>query len=460
MRKKSTVISLVALGLACGLPASAGAQSLMETFAQAYLTNPTLEARRAQLRGVDENVNQALSLWRPSVTGSASAGVGYFESDSDLRSSETRTPASAQLEVVQPLYRGGRNPASLDQAENAVLSERAGLLAVEQSILQQAGTAYMNVVRDQAVVELNRNNEEVLRRQLQATRDRFDVGEVTRTDVSQAEARLSRAVADRRAAEGNLETSRADYEQIVGMEPGVLAQPEPLQGLPNSRREAVDRSQSENPSVMEAIFAHLAASKNVRVVEGELLPSASLVGQMQHSFETTRRDSNAFSAQATAQVSIPLYQSGSVRSRVRQAKQQASQRLIQVEEARRAAIENATAGWEQLSATRNRIEALREEVEAQEIALDGVRQEALVGTRTVLEVLDAEQELLNARVDLITAQRDEVVASLAVASAVGMLDAGALGLDVPRYDVRSHYEEVRGRWFGTEIGSPWRPADE
>ncbi len=451
---------MIALGLGLAVPGVVSAQSLTETFANAYLTNPTLEARRAQLRGADENVTQALSLWRPSVTGTASAGVGYSHTDPAVDSHQTRTPASVQVEVVQPLYRGGRNPAALAEAENFVLSERAALLSVEQDVLQQAGTAYMNVVRDQAVVELSLNNEEVLRRQLQATRDRFQVGEVTRTDVSQAEARLSRAIADRRAAEGDLETSRADYEQIVGMAPGILAQPEPLPGLPTTRREAIDRSQVDNPAVIQAIFSHIAASKNVGVVEGEMLPSASLVGQVRQSYETTVSNADTFNAQATAQVTIPLYQSGSVRSRVRQAKQLASQRMIQVEEARRAAIEAATAGWEQLSATRNRIRALRAEVQAQEIAVDGVQQEALVGTRTVLDVLNAEQELLNARVNLIRAQRDETVASLSLASAVGLLAAEPLNLDVPRYDVRAHYEEVRGRWFGTEIGSPWQPADK
>jgi outer membrane protein len=233
-----------------------------------------------------------------------------------------------------------------------------------------------------------------------------------------------------------------------------------LPNLPQSRKEAIERSQLDNPAVVQAIFAHLAATNSVDVVGGEMLPSASLVGQLTHNYESSFRDTNAFSAQATAQVVIPLYQSGSVRSRVRQAKQVASQRLVQIEEARRAAIENATAGWEQLSATRNRIEALEAEVRAQEIALDGVKQEALVGTRTVLDVLDAEQELLNARVDLVRAQRDEVVASLSLASAVGLLSAESLNLDVPRYDVSSHYQRVRGQWFGTDIGSPWRPADK
>tara|TARA_R110002096_G_scaffold50380_8_gene132262 strand:- start:1566 stop:2912 length:1347 start_codon:yes stop_codon:yes gene_type:complete len=448
------------LGFAVCIPNLAAAQTLLETFAAAYSTNPSLEARRAQLRGADENVNQALSLWRPTVTASGSAGVGYFRSTPSSNPEQVRTPTQLQLELNQPLYRGGRNAASLSQAENAVLAERAGLMVVEQSVFQQAGTAFMNVVRDQAVVELNVSNEEVLRRQLQATRDRFEVGEVTRTDVSQAEARLSRAIADRRSAEGDLETSRADYEQVVGMAPGILVQPAVLPNLPRSRREAIERSQVDNPEVIQAIFTHLSATHNVDVINGERLPSASLVGQLQRNADTSQFVQKAYNAQATAQVVIPLYQSGSVRSRVRQAKQVASQRLIQIEEARRAAIESATAGWEQLSATRNRIQALEAEVQSQEIALDGVKQEALVGTRTVLEVLNAEQELLNAKVNLVAARRDEVVAALSLASAVGLLAAEPLELDVPRYDVRAHYERVRGAWFGTDVGSPWRPTDQ
>ena len=194
------------------------------------------------------------------------------------------------------------------------------------------------------------------------------------------------------------------------------------------------------------------------MAEGDLLPSADLVGRVGYNYETAQEDSTSSNAQALVQVTIPLYSSGSVRSRIRQTKQIASQRLIQIEQARRAAIEEATVGWEQLVATQSRIEALSSEVRAQEIALEGVKQEALVGTRTVLDELDAEQELLNARVNLVQARRDEVVASHALAAAVGMLAAEPLNLDVPRYDVRLHYQAVRSRWLGTDVDSNWQPA--
>ncbi len=440
-------------------PTAAQSDGLQRAFEKAYLTNPRLKSERARLRATDENVNQALALSRPSVDFLASAGAGIFSIERPaLDDTETRTPVSVNVQVTQPIYRGGTNPASVDRAENEVLAGRASLLRIEQRVLLDAGTAYMDVVRDQAVVELRENNVVVLRRQLQATRDRFEVGEVTRTDVSQAEARVAQATADLRQATGDLAASRATYEQVVGEPPGFLVPPGPFQGLPTTRQEAIEQGSLNNPSVIEATFAHLAAGKNVRAVLGELLPRADLVGRAGHNRDEAGDDSNISDAEVLVQVTVPLYESGAVRSRVRQAKQVASQRLVEIEQARRDAVEGATIGWEQLVATRARMEALEAEVRAQEIALDGVKQEALVGTRTVLDELDAEQELLNARVDLVEAQRNEVVASLVLAASVGLLSAEPLELDVPRYDVREHYQKVRSRWLGTGVEQSWQPA--
>ena len=453
------LLGSAALAAVAASSASAS-EKLREAFAKAYLTNPALQAERARLRSVDEGVNQAVALSRPTVTFRATAGAGMFASNtrnSGGTREEFRTPASANVEVSQPLYRGGTNPASVGRAENEVLAARAALLNVEQQIFLQAGAAYMNVVRDQAVVDLNRNNETVLERQLQATRDRFEVGEVTRTDVSQAEARLSAAQADRRQAEGNLASSRADYEAVVGEPPGFLQTPGFFEGLPASRDEAISLGAANNPRVVQAIFVHHAAAKNVDAVFGEMLPRADLVGRAGYNYETSSDDARAANAEALVQVTVPLYQSGSVRSRVRQAKQIASQRLIEIEQAKRDAIEEATVSWEQLVATSARKRALEAEVRAQEIALEGVKQEALVGTRTVLDQLDAEQELLDARVGLVEARRDEVIASLNLAAAVGILAAQPLNLDAPYYDVRSHYERVRGAWLGIGVNEQWQP---
>ena len=456
----------VLLGSAALLALSAGSASaemdrMRDAFAKAYTTNPTLEAQRARLRSVDENVNQALSRSRPTVTFRASAGGGMFATNtptSNGTNENLRTPLSADVQVTQPIYRGGTNPAAVDQAENEILAARAALLNTEQQIFLQVGTTYMNVVRDQAVVELNKNNEAVLKRQLQATRDRFQVGEVTRTDVSQAEARLASSVADRRQAEGNLASSRAAYEEFVGEPPGFLEQPGGFDALPTSLQQSIEMGSVNNPSVIQATFNHLAAAKNVRAVFGELLPRADLIGRAGYNYETAGRDTKSASAEALVQVTVPLYEGGSVRSRVRQAKQVASQRLIEIEQARRAAVQEATSGWEQLVAARARKQALEAEVRAQEIALEGVKQEALVGTRTVLDELNAEQELLDARVGLVEAQRDEVIAGLTLAAAVGLLTSEPLNLDVPHYNVRANYEAVRSTWLGTEINDKWQPA--
>lgn len=454
--------SVAMLALTAG-SASAELDKMRDAFAKAYVTNPTLEAQRARLRSVDENVNQAVARSRPTVTFRASAGGGLFATNTPATNGtneSVRTPASADIQVTQPIYRGGTNPAAVSQAENEVLAARAALLNTEQQIFLQVGTAYMNVVRDQAVVELNKNNEAVLQRQLQATRDRFQVGEVTRTDVSQAEARLSSAVADRRQAEGNLASSRAAFEEAVGEPPGFLEQPSAFTGLPANRAQAIEMGAINNPQVIQATFNHLAAAKNVRSVYGELLPRADLIGRAGYNYENSGRDAKTANAEALVQLTVPLYQGGSVRSRVRQAKQVASQRLIEIEQARRAAIQGATTGWEQLVATRARMNALRSEVRAQEIALEGVKQEALVGTRTVLDELNAEQELLDARVGLVEAQRDEVIAALTLGVAVGLLSAQPLNLDVPYYDVRTHYEAVRGTWLGIDVNEKWQPASD
>ncbi len=439
--------------------ATADMDRMRAAFAKAYLTNPTLEAQRAQVRAVDENVNQAVSLSRPSVTLRASAGAGMFSNDTGIRQTDgSSTPISSELEVAQPLYRGGTNSASVKRAENQVLAARAALVGTEQQIFLDAGRAYMDVVRDQAIVDLRRNNVVVLRRQLQATRDRFEVGEVTRTDVSQAEARLASAEGDFVQAEGDLASSRATFTQIVGEPPGFLEFPRSYDKLPNSREEAIQFGAVNNPLVIEATFNHLAAARDVRAIYGELLPSADLVGRARYDSEVYDARTEGASAEALLQLTVPLYQGGSVRSRVRQAKQIASQRLVEIEQARRNAIEEAVIGWEQLVAAVAREKSLRSEVRAQEIALEGVKQEALVGTRTVLDELNAEQELLNARVSLVDARRNQVVAALVLAVSTGLLTVEALELEVPHYDVRTHYESVRSTWTGTGVDANWQPA--
>lgn len=430
----------------------AGAQSLEDTLVKAYQNNPSLKADRARLRATDETVPQAISSWRPTVSLSGAVGheVNDTTSTSAPKSADVTDPRSATLSITQNLYRGGRTEAAIEQAERNVEADRARLGATEQTVLLSAATAFANVVRDQAVLDLNTNNERVLQRQLEATGDRFRVGEVTRTDVSQAESRLARARADRISAEGSLADSRASYENVVGEKPPVLKPAAPLSGLPPTLEGAVDSARSSNFTVRQARAVEDAAKSNVDLVSGELLPTVSLTGEVGSSREAATRFSETDSASITANVSIPLYSSGSVSARVRAAKETVSQRRDEYNQSVRDAIETTTSAWQALKTARAQINAFSSAVSATRIALEGVREEANVGSRTVLDVLDAEQEHLDAQVGLVRAQRDELVASFQLRQAIGELTAAKLSLPVEVYDVEKHYKDVRGKWWGLE----------
>lgn len=447
-----SVSAAVALALAGGATPAA-AETLIDAWAKAYASNPTIAAERARVRTVDEGVPQAISGWRPTVTVNGQLGVVDSEQRFQVggRGSDTNFPKTITGTVSQPLYRGGRTRADIDRAKAEVEAARASLLGVEQQVMLSVGVAYMDVLRDQAVVDLNENNVRVLSRQLQATQDRFSVGEVTRTDVAQAESRLARSTADRQTALGNLETSRAAYARQVGEPPpAALAPPPAIPGVPGSLDAAVQAALQRNPVVLQALGLHKSAQKSVRLIAGELYPSLSLNGQVQQSFDQSRTIDESTTAQATIDLAVPLYQSGSVYARTRAAKHAQSQRLQQIEEARRQAVEQSTQAWEQLVANRARIESLESEIRANEIALDGVQQEALVGTRTVLDILDAEQELLDSRVNLVRARRDEYVAIFNLVASVGSLHASQLQLAAPIYDPTVHYDAVKNQWFGTD----------
>jgi outer membrane protein len=454
MTKKLKVLCAAAVSIsALMVPSISSSESLKEAWAKAYSTNPALAAERARLRSIDEGVAQAKAGWRPTISASASSGAQYI--DQDLKSngsgSDTIMPTAILTEASQPIYRGGRTDADVKRATAEVQAARALLDKKEQEVLLAVGTAYMDVLRDQAVLKLNENNIKVLERQLEATKDRFSVGEVTRTDVAQAEARLARARADRQTAFGNLEVSRASYARQVGEPPFNLTQPGSISGTPQNLQVAVERASKDNPNVRNALSVHESARHSIDLILGELSPTVSLNGEVQQSFETSRSVDSTFSAKAIFKVSVPLYQSGSVSSRVRAAKQSQSQKLLQVEDARRQSIEEATKGWEQLTATRSRIKSLETEIRANEIALEGVQQEALVGTRTVLDILDAEQDLLDSRVNAVKASRDEYVAILTLHKAVGGLTAADLTIDVPTYDPDKNLKAVQNRAFGTNL---------
>lgn len=438
----------------CG---AAEAQTLTEALVSAYETNPTLLAARAELRSVNEGVPQALAGWRPTVIlegsiggqerRSENGGVGADGGDPGWDGS---VPKSVQLSVEQPIYRGGRTKAQVESAVALVDAQRALLQDTEQQVMLAVVQAYIDVWRDQAVLELRRANEERLRRQRSAALDRFNVGEITRTDVSQAESRLAGATADRIAAEGQLETSKAIFRQVTGLEPKDVSQAPPLVGLPPTLQQAIDQALANEPTVMASRYLENSALADVRERLGRLLPEVSIVGILSYTEDQTFQDSSTAAAQILAQVSVPIYQAGTPNSQVRQAKEVASQRRLETAEAMRSAEQDVVSSWQALVTARAQIVSFKAQVQAAQVALDGVIQENTVGARTVLDILDAEQEVLNAQVSLVQSQRDEVVASYRVANAIGRLTAAALNLPVTLYDPQVDYDAVADAWFSLD----------
>ncbi|MFN8759151.1 MAG: TolC family outer membrane protein [Tagaea sp.] len=461
--KGTTATAVLAAFLALATPA--GAQSIEEALANAYRTNPELLAQRAALRATDETVPQALSQWRPSITLSGNTGRARDFSSStttnfgangsrDQTTTENervRTPMSATLTLTQPLYRGGRSTAELARAEANVSAGRAQLDAIEQRVLLDTATAYINLAQAFAVLELNINNVQVLQRQLDAARDRFQVGEITRTDVSQAESRLAQAQASRTRSEGDVATARATFLRTAGVEAGRVRVPAVPRGIPGTEADARAMAQTVNPNVVQARFAHDAASQDVALVEGEQLPTVALQADAIKARETQTRGVTRDTVDVLLTFSVPIYQQGATDARVRGAKQTQGQRRTQIDVATRQAVDDATRGWQQLQTARAQIGSFTAQIRANEIALEGVEQEARVGSRTVLDVLTAEQELLNSRVSLVQAQRDEVLAAFQLLSAVGRLRASELGLPVEIYDPAANLGAVRGRWRGNDI---------
>jgi len=447
MTRIARPIAWAAVGLL--LSAGAGAQTLEQSLVAAYQNNPSLQSQRAALRATDENVSQALAGWRPTVTLSADASAQH--TDGNSTGSSDSQPRSASLRISQPVYRGGRTVNGIAQAEANVLAARQTLRQTEQTVLQGTVRAYMDVLRDQAVVDLNAANLQRLRRQLEATRDRFEVGEVTRTDVAQAEARVSGAISSLVAAQGVLESSRATFRRVIGLEPVNLSRVPALGPLPESEEEARQVALSENPLIQQAVRSEEASRAAVDVARGVIFPTVSLSGTLSRGYETSTFNDRLDSASVAATVSIPLYQTGSEYSRIRQAKQTNSQRRIDIETQRRAVTESVTQAWAALNSATEQIRANVDQVRANEVALDGVRQEAEVGSRTVLDVLDAEQELLNSQVALVRSERDEFVAGFDLRVALGRLSAERLGLPVAVYDPAAHYQAIRNKLYGSDV---------
>jgi len=459
---KKGIVSLLAMVTVMTGSYAASADTLKDAMAAAYASNPQLLAQRAALRAVDEGVSRAKSGYLPNLSGNWS----YSDTKRDVivpGSPESQSDSNSDgysLTAQQNLFRGFQDKNSTSQAKSAVKASRAQLQSVEQQILLGAVTAYMNVVRDVATVDLRQNNIQVLERQLQASQDRFRVGEVTRTDVAQSEARLENAKSALLSADAALAASRAQYRRVVGQTPGTLETPATKPELPVNLDAAIELAMELSPGVLSARYNEQAAKYAVRSAKGALLPSVDAQASYSDFNSGGFNSATGFASDQTTQskslsvrVTVPLYAGGARYSDVRRAKQVRSQRMMDIRQAERVAQEAVFVAWDNYRAAVGQITSSQASVRANEIALEGVKQEAYVGSRTTLEVLNAEQELLNARVSLVRAQRDEMVAAFNLVSSTGKLTAKDIGLGIDVYDEEKYYKEVGSKWlFGLGIG--------
>jgi outer membrane protein len=474
--------TLTAGVVACAIsplaPAQAWAETLESALVQAYLNNPSLNSQRAAVRATDENVPQALSGYRPKITATITGGQqsvsvtakepNPLSSTRPLPCNETscpptynpayyatesgyNTPVALGATITQTLFNGFQTANKTRQAESQVLAARATLRVTEQTVLLNAATAYMNLLRDTAVLELQRRNVEVLQEQLRQTRDRFNVGEVTRTDVAQSESRLAQGRSQVLTAEATYKASAATYRQVIGVNPSNLTPGSPVDRYsPHNLPAAVGLATATHPAVTTAEYNLDAALRAVKVAEAALYPTVSMTGNFTKNYEVvgSLNTIESYNASVLGTLSVPIYQGGAEYSLVRQAKETLGQRRLDLDVARDQVRQTTVQSWGQLEAAKSTVDSTQAQVQAAEIALNGVREEARVGQRTTLDVLNAQQELVNARVALVGAQRDRVVASYTLLAAVGRLAPEVLGLHVPVYQPQVHYQQVRDNWVG------------
>jgi outer membrane protein len=465
-RLRTRCVSLASLAVASVTLAlwggTATADTLEWALVQSYQNNPSLNAQRAQLRSIDENVPQALSGYRPKLTVTGNSGYDYANTLSHSVN-QTVFPNSVTytnledsfvqrgvgFSATQTLYNGMQTANKVRQSESQVMGARETLRLTEQTILLNAATAYMNLLRDQAILALNRSNVEVLTEQLKQTRDRFNVGEVTRTDVAQSESRLAAGRSQLLVAQSNEVTSVAVYRQVIGVDAGKLAPGTPVDRFsPGVLKSAIDQGEQQSPSVLAAMYGVDVAQLAVKVSEGALYPNLALTASASRNWDPLYNVNKQTVASVVGTLTVPLYQGGSEYSLIRQNKELLGQQRLSLDVNRDQARETVVQSWGQLDATKAEIESTTAQVNAAEIALNGVREEARVGQRTTLDVLNAQQELVNARVALVTAQHDRVVASYSLLAAVGGLSMQRLGLNVTIYDPVVHYQQVRDAWIG------------
>ena len=443
------LIGSLSLALLAG---TASADTLREALVSTYANNPTITAQREALRSTDANVAIARAAGRPSV--GATVGVNRDLTQAGVFRRGGRGPyLTGGVDLSYPLFNGGSVRNSIEAAKVRVEAGRATLRAVEGDVFTEAVAAYMDVIRDRAIVELNNNQVRVLTTNLEATRDRFQIGDITRTDVAQSEARLSLGRANLATVQGRLASSEENYRRIIGRRPDALQPPPPLPPLPTSADQAVRIALANNPDLIAITRQAAAAGFDVRTARASRLPTVS--GVASGDYSNTLGNSNTTNGTASSGTAttvgvsgrIPLYQGGLPAARIRQAQALEGQTLELRIATERAVVANTRSAFAIYRAAQNAIASNQIAVSANELALEGARAENSVGTRTILDVLNAEQELLNAQVQLVTARRDAYVAGFQLLNAMGQAEADDLGLSGgPLYDPLGNYRSVAGNW--------------
>ena len=470
MRQALRAVAIVA-ALTVGMwSRTAHAETIEGALAKAYENNPQLNAQRATVRQADEGVAQALSGYRPTINANANIGTQYTDTtvvvpaqpnaagpaqgsagnqNSTANFRGETTPRGVGLNLSQTLFDGLQTANRTRAAELQVSAARESLRVVEQSVLLSAAIVYMDLLRDLATVEVQRSNVNVLEQTFRESRGRFSAGDITNTDVAQVEAQLASAESTLHAARATLMATKSNYRRVIGVESSNLSPGAPVDRFsPRTLDAAVEQSLTQNPLVTAAAYGVDVALLQVKVAEGGLYPTMTLQGNVQQTYDQNILTPRLFSGSLVVGLSVPLYQGGKEYSVIRQNKEATGQQRFSLDQVRDQVRANVTQFWWQLDATKSQTEAAERQVRASESALTGVRGEARVGQRTTLDVLNAQQTLVNARVSLVTAQHDRVVASYNLLSAVGRLSPAVLHLPVQTYDPIDHYKQVRDSWFG------------
>jgi len=452
---------LATAGLAAIGGGAGSAETIGGALVKAYLTNPDINSQRAAVRQTDEGVPEANAGYLPKVSVIGNMAVAHITGtqvvpgEGNLAYSTGAFPRAYGVQGTETVFDGYQTINRIRSAETQVMGAREQLRNTEQNTLLSGVTAYMNVLEDTAILDLDNNNVQVLQEQLRETRDRFTVGEVTRTDVAQAEASLASAQAIALSAVATLQAAVATYRQVIGDQPGSLAPVKPIvRPLPKTLPEAITISQVEHPAITAQLDGVDAAQLQIKIAEGALYPQVSVTASASNNYDVNITPGmKAFQAEIMGQITIPIYQGGAEYASIRQSKEGLTVQELRADSTRDQIRQNVVAAWGLNEASVGVVRAARAAVSANEVALTGVREEAKVGQRTTLDVLNAQQALLQARTTLVQAERDQVVNSYSLLSAIGRLNIPTLGLAVAEYDPRVHFDQVKSKWIGLRTPS-------